>query len=325
VIVLVLAIFLVGAQEGLFQRMFHVSTYFDVVQGIRSGSAVRLAGVDIGVVDRVEVSPLNNKVRLYLKVNTRVMGFLKKDSYATIEPEGLVGNYFVGLTVGSPRSEEISDGDVIQSREPVRLAVVLEDVQAVVANVRRATEELSSTLSSVNKGQGTLGQLITNDRVYRNMEHATAQADTGVGKAVEELSAVSHAISGLSGTIGDFANKADTVATEVNGMVSKLSRGEGTIGALLTERTLYDSLLFVVHNTIALTEEAKAGARKFDEDMEALKHNFLFKGYFEDRGYWDKADYEKRIDEKIEKLKTLERTIARETEELNIREGRMQK
>jgi phospholipid/cholesterol/gamma-HCH transport system substrate-binding protein len=110
---------------------------------------------------------------------------------------------------------------------------------------------------------------------------------------VDELSAVSHSISGLSGTIGDIANKADTVATRVNGMVYKLNRGEGTIGALLSERTIYDSLLFVVHNAIALTEEAKAGAGKFDEDMEALKHNFFFKGYFEDRGYWDKADYEK--------------------------------
>ena len=125
VVAVVLAVFFVGTQQGLFHRMFRVSTYFDVVQGIRSGSAVRLAGVDIGVVDKVEVSPMNNKVRLDLKVNTRVRGFIKKDSYATIEPEGLVGNYFVGLTVGSPQSEEVEDGDVIQSREPVRLEVIL--------------------------------------------------------------------------------------------------------------------------------------------------------------------------------------------------------
>ncbi len=50
--------------------------------------------------------------------------------------------------------------------------------------------------------------------------------------------------------------------------------------------------------------------------MKALKHTWFFKGYFEDRGYWDETDYEKELDEKIDSLKTLQQTAASQMEEL---------
>jgi phospholipid/cholesterol/gamma-HCH transport system substrate-binding protein len=59
--------------------------------------------------------------------------------------------------------------------------------------------------------------------------------------------------------------------------------------------------------------------------MEALKHNFLFKGYFEDRGYWDKAEFEESIDRKIMQLKELERDVARQSEQLRLREEQLRK
>jgi len=79
----------------------------------------------------------------------------------------------------------------------------------------------------------------------------------------------------------------------------------------------------VFHNIIKITEETKAGAEKFAENMEALKRNWLFKSYFEERGYYDKTDYEQklenyieqintrlfRLDEKINELKALEKKV----------------
>jgi len=303
---------LVGTQEGLFRPTFHVSAYVNSVEGVRSGSAVRLDGVDIGIVDGVEVSPRDNKVRLGLKLNAGAKGFVKKDSYATIMPEGLVGNYYVDVTVGSPAGEQIEDGDVIRSREAVRLTDVVENTDAIMENIRRASGELTKTLATINEGHGTLGKLIASEEIYRHLEHMSSQADAEVTGAAGQLDT-------LSFSVREVVRRADSVVANVNAMCTRLNRGEGTIGALLAERTIYDSLLLAVRNTVRATEDAKVGAGRFAEDMEALKHNWFFKGYFEDRGYWDDAEHAKELDRKTDSLKALERRISGELQELGRR------
>jgi len=322
----VIAIFLVGKQEGLFRETFHVSAYFGTIEGLRTGASVRLAGVDIGVVDKIEISPEENKVRIDLKINAEVKKFIKRDSYASIEQEGLVGNKYVALSVGSESSDEVADGEVVLSREPFRLAVVMEEAQGVIASTRRATEELAKILASVNRGQGTMGKLITDDEVYRSLQSATAQADTSLRRTAEEFANIPRFLSGVSENLADVTKDlgrliadADTVVMNAKDVIAKVNRGQGTLGALIAERRIYDSLLVVVDKMIDMAEEARSGANRFDENMEALRHNWFFKGYFEDRGYWDKAEFEKELDAKIENLRKLEEDLKRQSEELDRR------
>ncbi len=188
---LVAGIFLVGSQEGLFHSTFHVSAYFNSVEGVRSGAAVRLAGVDIGVVDRVEVSGPDNKVRLDLKLNASAKSFLKKDSHAAIVPEGVVGNYYVDVAAGTRTGEPIVDGDVIQTSEAIRLSSVLENTGAVLENIRTASRELSTTLAAINQGQGTLGKLLVRDDIYNHLAHMSSRADAGVTKALGNIDTLS--------------------------------------------------------------------------------------------------------------------------------------
>jgi phospholipid/cholesterol/gamma-HCH transport system substrate-binding protein len=321
--VLVLAVFYIGGQQGLFRETFQVSAYFEGAEGIRSGSAVRLAGVDIGVVDLVMISPANNKVRLDLKLNTDVHRFVKTDSYATIEPEGLVGNKFVAITVGSPSAEEIADGAILQSREPVRLADILRDAKLTAANTRRATEEFAAILESVRKGKGTLGKLVTEEGLYLSLQRSIYSADSSLRQTTEEFTNVSRFIFSLAGTIGDVVFKADSVVTNVNDIVAKVNTGQGMIGALLADKALYDSLLQLIGNAVAMTEDARVGASRFAENMEALKHNWFFKGYYEDRGYWDKAAFEKRIDDKLNELRTMQQQLNEKAEKLKEQEQQL--
>ena len=306
---LLAGIFLVGSQEGLFHPTFHVSAYFTTVEGVRSGSAVRLAGVDIGVVDKVDVSPSDARVHVALRLDSRMRGFIKKDSYATIVPEGIVGNYFIDVTVGSRTGEQIDDGDCIQSREATRLSTVLDTTQVILENIRHASIELNGILTSVHQGHGTLGKLIVSEDIYKRLEHISSRADSGLTMELGDIER-------LSVGVHDVVQRADTLMAKANAVAAKLNDGSGTIGALLTERTIYDSLLLAVHNTALAAGEAKVGAHRFAEDMEALKHNWFFKGYFEDRGYWDEAGYEKELDIKIDSMKTLQRTVTSQMEAL---------
>ena len=331
-VAVVVGVFLVGKEEGLFRESFRVSSYFNTIEGLRTGASVRLSGVDVGIVDKIVISPENNKVRVDLKLRTTVKSFIKKDSYATIEQEGLVGSKYVSLSVGAPASEGVRDGDFLLSKEPFRLSVILEDAQGMIANTRQATAEFTRILAAVNAGHGTLGKLITDEDVYRSMKRATAQADSSLRKTAEEFSNIPKFISGVSENlygvtknIGRLISDVDSTVVNARDILAKINQGEGTLGALIVERNVYDSLLVIVQKGIAMAEAARDGADRFDENMEALRHNWFFKGYFEDRGYWDKAEYEKELDAKIANLKNLEVKLNRQSDELKLREEQLHK
>lgn len=329
---LVVGIFLVGKEEGLFRESFRVSTYFNTIEGLRAGASVRLAGVDVGIVDKITISPQNNKVRVDLKLRSAVRNFIKKDAYATIEQEGLVGSKYVSLSVGSSTAEEVSNGDFLMSKEPWRFSAILEDAQGMIANTRQATAEFTKILAAVNAGRGTLGKLITDEDVYQAMKRATAQADSNLRKTADEFSNIPRFISGVSENLYGVTKNiekliydVDSTVVNARDLLAKIDRGQGTLGALIGERRIYDSLLVIVQKGIAMAEAARDGANRFDENMEALRHNWFFKGYFEDRGYWDKAEYEKEIDARVAELKKLEEKINLQTEELKVREEQVRK
>ncbi len=328
----VVGIFLVGKEEGLFRESFRVSSNFTTIEGLRTGASVRLSGVDVGIVDRIAISPQNNKVRIDLKLRKNVKSFIKKDSFAAIEQEGLVGSKYVSLSVGSSSSEEVGDGDILMSKEPFRLSAIIEDAQGMIANTRQATAEFTKILAAVNAGHGTLGKLITDEDVYLSLKRATNQADTSLRKTAEEFSKIPMFISGVSENlygvtknVEKLLSDVDSTVVNVRDIVGKINKGEGTLGALVVERNIYDSLMVIVQKGIAMAEAARDGADRFDENMEALRHNWFFKGYFEDRGYWDKAEYEKELDAKIAGMKKLQETLSKQAEELKVREEQLRK
>jgi phospholipid/cholesterol/gamma-HCH transport system substrate-binding protein len=328
----VVGIFLVGKEEGLFRESFRVSSYFNTIEGLRTGASVRLSGVDVGIVDKIVISPQNNKVRIDLKLRQNIKSFIKKDSYAAIEQEGLVGSKFVSLSVGSAPSEAAGDGDILLSKEPFRLSAIIDDAQGMIANTRAATAEFTKILAAVNAGHGTLGKLITDEDVYKALKRATAQADTSLRKTAEEfanipkfISGVSENLYGVTKNVEKLLLDVDSTVVNVRDIVGKINQGEGTLGALVVERNIYDSLMVIVQKGISMAEAARDGAARFDENMEALRHNWFFKGYFEDRGYWDKAEYEKEIDSKIAELKTLEEKLNKQSEQLKAKEEQLRK
>jgi phospholipid/cholesterol/gamma-HCH transport system substrate-binding protein len=329
---LVVGIFLVGKEEGLFRESFHVSAYFNTIEGLRTGASVRMAGVDVGIVDRITISPENNKVRIDLKLRTTARNFLKKDSYASIEQEGLVGSKYVSLSVGGSSSEGVADGDVLLSKEPFRLTAIIEDTQGMIENARRATDEVTKFLAAVNAGKGTLGKLVTDDEAYQAMKRATAQADSSLRRTAEEFANIPKFISGVSENLYGVTKSIDKVVLDVDSTIvhakdilAKINQGKGTLGGLITERDMYDSMLVIVRRGVAMAEEARDGASRFNENMEALRHNWFFKGYFEDRGYWDKEDYEKSLDSRMAELRQLEEKLNRQAEELKVREADLRK
>ena len=314
--VFVIAVFTIGSRKGMFKESITLNAYFGTVDGVRKGAYVRLSGVEVGIVNSIEITN-NNNVKLELKIDREHLRFLRKNSEASIQLEGLVGDKYVAVTYGTFNADPLLDKDTIKTKEPFSLGAILQRAQETVDNAATFTNELGNIFTKVNKGKGTIGKLLNDDEMYFNLNSATSYVDTTLREAALQFKQMSLSYTKISTSIEKVVTGADTAIMTIQNIMDKVKEGKGTIWALFTKQDLYDSIMKITNHALVTMEEARLGASKFAENMEALKHNFLFKGYFEDRGYWDKVTFEKELDKKIQYIKEKELEIKRLEEELN--------
>ena len=313
--ILVIAIFMLGDKEALFSSTFEVRTYFYDIQGLKSGATVRLSGIDVGTVTNVSiVDDTTGRVEVIMDIKEDVARFIRTDTRASIETEGLVGNKVVVLQIGSAAAEQVKEGGVIQSREPVGFAEVIEETQGIMAYTKEITKDLSEIVARVNRGEGSIGKLLVDEELYRDAAGLTKRADSSLQHLTAEVYEMTELFDKLGRGVETVVGNINAVVTDLDTIIAGVKQGKGMLGSLLSEGSDFDSA-FVnsVRNIEKTTYDARLAASRLAENMEALKHNWLFKSYFEDRGYWDKAEYEDEIDSRIkvldEKIKELDERI----------------
>lgn len=303
-VLLVIAIFLIGNKNALFSDNIYIRSYFDNVEGLRTGASVRLNGLTVGSVSNVKLMEMNQyRVEVTMRINRDVKQFIRLDSEAAIETEGIIGSKIVVITPGSKESAVIEDGGVILSQAPVNMTQIISETQGIMGYVKDLTKDLSEVLGKVNKGEGTMGKLINDDQMYFEAVRIVRSADTALVTMVDRLEKMSGFIIGLGTGIEEIVGNVDSAAIDLRNLISRVEQGEGALGALIADESVYDSIKTVVNNLTKTTFAAKLGTEAFAENMEALKHNWLFKKYFEERGYWSTVDYEERLQKKIDEIK----------------------
>lgn len=321
---LVIGIFLLGNKDQLFASTFTVKAYFETIEGLRNGASVRFGGINVGAVKEIKIlDDASGRVEVSMRIKTDIKRFIRKNSVATIETEGLVGNKIVMLTMGSENFEAIADGGVIQSKEPLGFAAVIEETQGILAYTKEMTKNLSDIMDRINKGEGTIGKILTDDELYYAATKLTKSADRSLVNLTDDLKDVLELFDKLGSGVENVVENVNKVVADIDSLMVGVQEGKGLMGSLLTDKGKEaESLNQILENIVQVTEESKLGASRLAENMEALKHNWLFKSYYENRGYWDKAEFEQQIDdkllelnskmklldEKIDELKTLEKT-----------------
>jgi len=214
---ILIALFELLGKETIFARMVEYKTSFKAIPGLKLGDPVRLAGVDVGSVRDIQVIGARVEVTFRVKPGTPV----KTDSIATIKLTSLLGTNFVDLTFGSPAAQKAPPGSLLQSTEPPDLNTLLArlndaagDVQTLARQLNeglgKSLEPISGAFQSmdriakqIEKGQGTLGKLISSDDLYREIQ---------------------------------------AIATNMNKLSQQMARGEGTLGKLVNDDALYNDL-----------------------------------------------------------------------------------
>lgn len=162
-------IFLIGSQQNLFQSKATVITHFKNASGLKMGNQVRFSGISIGTVENIEM--LNDTtVKVVVMIDVDIKKFIKKDSKASIVSDGVVGDKILMISQGSRTSKEIIDGDAIESFEPVEFDQILTSIKISAENVEVITDELATLLWQINNGEGTLGKLLSDEGVAKDLE-----------------------------------------------------------------------------------------------------------------------------------------------------------
>lgn len=296
VVLFVIAVYLIGNQQNLFGNNTMITSVFKDVSGLQPGNNVRFAGVNVGTVKVIEIVN-DTSIAVGMSIDDRTIRLIKKNTLATISSDGLVGSMIVNLIPGeNGTATGIQPGDTIGSISKIATADMLTTLNTTNENAAMLTADLLKITNSINKGEGTLGALIKDEEMaidikesIRALRQTSQAASASVNRLNNLLSGINYeeSVAGVllsdtaaAGKMKGIIQSLDQSATEIQLMTSNLQlfsedlrKGEGALNYVLKDTTVTDHLDASLQNV----EEA---TRKLNENMEALQHNILFRGYF---------------------------------------------
>jgi phospholipid/cholesterol/gamma-HCH transport system substrate-binding protein len=258
-----------GGVEG-FHGGYHIKAMFDTAQDLKPGDAVKMAGVDIGRVEKITLSDQKVEVTMELHPDEPV----KTDSTAVIKFTGLMGQNFVAIDFGTPNAPKAVDGAVLATIEQPDLSAIMTKLDnaaggiAKVANsfsgdkidnvlgpltdfFKQNSGPLTATIANIKNvsgqiaaGQGTVGKLIYQDTLYNSALGTVTNLQetvTNVQGAVVDAREVLDEVKAGKGTMGKLLtddtlyNSTTSSMTNLNRILFKINQGQGTVGKLVND------------------------------------------------------------------------------------------
>jgi len=244
-IVAAVTIFSVMGSRGFFWQRYTLKTRFANIQGLKAGSPVRVAGVEVGsVTDTVFAG---DQVDVIFELSKSVRERVTSDSTAVLGQVSLLGLSAVDITAASTGKPIPEWGYVPTGRAAATLSDVTTEAQVGIA-------ELTGLIKDVRAGKGAVGKLVTEDTLYNSFNDF-------VGAAGD----VTKTIRSGKGTVGKFINDptiADALAgsmTNLQEMTRKINEGNGSIGKLINDDKFVVSMTRATENLRTLTDRLNAG------------------------------------------------------------------
>ncbi len=303
-VILVLMLFILGGKNTILSSTIHVKSYFNNINGLKNGAPVYLSGYEIGSVNSIKlISDTSLTVEVEMEISNENIQFIHLDSRARIETRGFIGAKYVEITPGSKEFPIVSDGSVIQSEELFSVNRIIRSGTQIIDYTRDLTKNLNEILTKVNQGQGTVGKLLNDEALYNSTVKIVDNADSSLVTMTKDLNEISNMIETLGLNIASILANLDSATANINSLIIDVQKGKGALGMFIGDNSVRDSLHSTVVKLSRTAAQVELGAERFAENMEALKHNWFFKKYFEERGYWDHDKYVREIQAKLDSLR----------------------
>ena len=255
VLVAMAAVLIVETLGGMasFRSGYRVRALFNTVQDLKVGNSAKMAGVEIGRVEKIALT--GNKVEVTMKLHSDAV--VKTDSRAMVKFTGLMGQNFVSVDFGSTTADKAVDGAVLMTEEQPDLNAVMAKLDSAATGIQNLTK--SFTPDTIDNLLGPLTDFVKQNSGHisgaiSNIESISGQIASGqgtVGKLIYEDSLYASALTTVT-------NLQDTVA-EVRQVVSGVSAGQGTIGKLVTDETLYNETTASMTNLNQILQKVNQG------------------------------------------------------------------
>lgn len=189
----IFGIYFIGDKSQLFSRTFRISGVFKNVSGLQAGNNVRFAGINVGIVENIDIIT-DSSVRVEMLIEEDTRRFIKTDAKASIGSDGLMGNKIVIIAPGpgTGNAQVIKDNGVIQTSIPVGIDDILAKVQTTTTNVAKMSEDLSVITGNIRNGKGTIGKLFMDSAFAENIDQALVNVKEGAGAFNQNMDAAKH-------------------------------------------------------------------------------------------------------------------------------------
>jgi phospholipid/cholesterol/gamma-HCH transport system substrate-binding protein len=298
-IIMVLTILTLGSQRKTFDKSITITAFFDNVNGLQKGNNIWFSGVKVGTIKKVYITGKGH-VEVDMSISTDARQYIRKDAKAKLSTDGLIGNKIIEIYGGGLNSEEIEDGDIIAADNLLSTDDMMNTLAQNNDNFLAITNDLKVITSRISEGKGSIGKLL-NDETLADQVNATSVMLQKSAKNLEQLTANVSSYTNKLNSKGSLANDLvnDTVIfnrlrstvtslqdiadsskiaisnlkTAGNTLNDGLQDKNAPLGMLLSDQESAEK----IKGTLKNLQDA---SKKLDENMEALQHNFLLRGFF---------------------------------------------
>jgi len=285
--VLVATLYIIGKNENYFGSHFELRARFVNADGLINGDNVRFSGLQAGTVRSIRVID-DTTIETVLLIDNSMRPYIHKNAQASIGTEGLIGNKVVNILPGAGPASLATDGDLLPTRSKVNTYDMLRTLDRTNENLARITEGIKVTVQRINESAG-LWNLLSDRRMAANvsssMEHVRRSSEEAEA-TLRDLHALVSAVKQGQGSAGalltdtQFIHNLDEAVARIRVAGDRISAAGDQAGTLAASANKLITDTGFVRNLNRSLENIRAGTAAFHEDMEALKHNFLLRGYF---------------------------------------------
>lgn len=268
-ILLTVLIFKMGNRKNPISDKKILVSIFKDVEGLKEGSDVRFAGVNIGIVDEIAIVS-DSSVKVTLKVQDKLSRFVKKDSRAEIRTEGMIGNQYINLVPGN--LAEAKDGDTIRTQKVFGLENVVATFNETTEKVKVVLTHVESITAKADSNVGPLGALIGDEKMKNdltqlvgNLNEAGKKANTLVTKmngVPEKMQRISTNMISISDSIKKVSNNAIDASENFETFARNLNNKETTIGKVVTDTAFGNQIEQTIGHVDAAASDLKETSTK---------------------------------------------------------------
>lgn len=291
---LVLSLYMVGKNQMLFGDTITVNARFNNVNGLMAGNNVRYGGINVGTVKKIEIET-DSTILVIMLVERNMDRYIKTNAVASIGTDGLMGDKLVNINSVNGDSGYIKSGTTLESTKPIETEEMLRTLNSTNENIAIITTNLKSITQKLN-GSSSLWSLLSDTVMARNLKQSIANlrvagenaaalteatreivqhVSEGKGLAGVLLSdtAMKGKLTASLGAIQKASEQSVAITAQLKDITETIHSGKGTAGKLVADSVTAQQIGQILINM-------QEGTDRFNQDMEALKHNFLFRGYF---------------------------------------------